>query len=166
MVGNGGRRLAAHDFGIVAGGLLAFIAGFLPWYGVSVAGYSQSVAGWHSGFTASLPLVVCVAFTFGVVLQEGFRVGTRRSRFQSAMLPTILTVASVILVLLRWLTLPEVGDVAGIHVDSGARPGLYVGLIATVVVAVFAVRRLLTFRGEPGPGAAALPPANWPQNSR
>lgn len=46
------KRLSTLDRAIVGGAGVAFIASFLPWYGVSVDPFGVSVSGWSAGFSA------------------------------------------------------------------------------------------------------------------
>ena len=45
------KQLSTLDRVVVGGAAVAFIALFLPWYGVSVGPFSASVSGWSAGFT-------------------------------------------------------------------------------------------------------------------
>jgi hypothetical protein len=46
------KRLSTLDRAIAGGAGVAFLAGFLPWWGASVGPFSVSVSGWSAGFTA------------------------------------------------------------------------------------------------------------------
>jgi hypothetical protein len=143
------KRFSTLDRAIVGGAGVAFIAGFLPWWGYSgpLDTYSASVSGWSAGFTAwAGTLLLTLA---------GVYLALRRSEVRVPSLPVgpavvVAGAASIglLLVVLRWLTLPRVhGGLAG---SIGAKYGIFVALIAGVVEVVAAV---MEFRasGEPLP---------------
>ena len=144
------KQLSTLDRAIVGGAGVVFISGFLPWWGYkgSISSlYSASVSGWSAGFTAWAGVLLLTLA--GVVLV------LRRSGVQLPALPvtpTLLVAAAallgVVLVLIRWLTLPRVsGGLAG---SIGARYGIYVALIAAVVETGAAIAELRA-SGEPLP---------------
>jgi hypothetical protein len=145
------NRLSTLDRVIAGSALVAFIAAFLPWYGVSVGPYSASVSGWSAGFTAwagSLLLVLA-----GVLLV------LRRS---DVSLPPALSPVSLVagvaalgllLVIIRWVTFPRY-QVSGVGYDVGARFGIYLALIAGITEVTAAVMELRS-SGETAPGQPA-----------
>jgi len=143
------KRLSTLDRTIVGSAGVAFIAGFLPWWGYNgpLNTYSASVSGWSAGFSAwagTLLLTLAGVYLF-----------LRRSEVSLPSLPAgpAVVVAGaaglgLLLVLIRWLTLPRVnGGLAG---SIGAKYGIFIALIAGIVEVGAAV---LEFRasGEPLP---------------
>jgi hypothetical protein len=143
------KRLSTLDRAIVGGAGVAFIAGFLPWWGYSgpLSNYSASVSGWSAGFSAWAGTLLLTLAGVYVLL--------RRSEVSLPSLPVGPAVVAagaaglgLLLVVLRWLTLPRVhGGLAG---SIGAKYGIYIALIAGIVETTAAV---LEFRasGEPLP---------------
>jgi hypothetical protein len=125
------NAVAPVDVGIMAPGLLAFISGFLPWYGTTFFGTDITASGWRSEFLGWFPLVLSIAvaatvavMTFGhVALPAAGPIGPR-------LILLSVTGLATLLIFLRWVTLPDY---------TGARAGLFIGLIAIVAQTVFAV---------------------------
>jgi hypothetical protein len=145
----GGRDVATNDLGLMGGGLLVLISSFLPWYGASFRGFSDSTSGWNSGFLAWFPILLCIAIA-GVVAAREFG-GARlpaTGPVGPALLLLLVAAFATLLILLRWLTLPS-SDFPG--VDTGARVGLFIGLIGAIIQTAFAA---IAFRssGETLPG--------------
>jgi hypothetical protein len=143
------KALSSLDRAIVGGAAVAFIAGFLPWWGYSgpLDVYSASVSGWSAGFSAwagTLLLTLAGVYLF-----------LRRSGLSLPELPVgpNLVVAGaaglgLLLVLLRWLTLPTVhGGLAG---SIGAKYGIWIAIIGGAVELGAAVTALRA-SGEPLP---------------
>lgn len=132
------QNFRALDWAITGGAAVAFIAGFLPWWGYSgqLSLYGASVSGWSAGFTASAGTLLLVA--------AGVYLGLHRAGAQfpaMAIGPTMLVAAAsglgVLLILLRWLTFPNVGG--GLGGQIGARYGIWVALLAGIVQLAAAV---------------------------
>jgi hypothetical protein len=133
----GGRNVATNDIVIMASGLVMFIVSFLPWYGASFLGHSDSVSAWSAGFGAWFSCLLVLAVG-GVV---AFRVFGGRDlpalgngAVSWAFVLTAVSILAAIIVLLRWLTYPS-SSISGLNV--GAKFGTYVGLIVAIVQAVF-----------------------------
>lgn len=147
------KRVTTLEWAGIGAGLAAFIFSMLPWYSVSYAGIGGSLSAWNSGFIAWFPMLMVLA-AGGLLLATHFGVKVDK-------LPLIwlgLSGLAVVLVLLRWLTLPDDGGLGDIGLggaptgfDSGAGVGLILGLIAAIVSTVGAV---LTFRAAPKTAAA------------
>ena len=155
------RKFSQLDWAVVGGAGVAFIAGFLPWYGYSgpLHIYSASISGWSSGFSAwagTLLLTLAGVYLF-----------LRRSDVSLPALPVgpAVVVAAVgglglLLVIIRWLTFPTVhGGLAG---SIGAKYGIYIALIAGIVEVAAAV---IEFRasGEALPWAQEPTEASAPE---
>ena len=152
------KKFSQLDWAIVGGAGVAFISGFLPWWGYTGPfshGYDTSVSGWSTGFMG----------WFGVLLMTaaGVYLVLRRSEVSLPDLPVgpAVVVAGaaaigLLFVVIRWLTLPRVsGGLAG-HI--GAKYGIWIAIIAGAVELVAA---LAEFRasGEPLPWAQPKPSA-------
>ncbi|WP_322752156.1 hypothetical protein [Frankia sp. Cas3] len=153
MVQIGGRTVATGDVGIMGAGVAVFVSSFLPWYGASFGGYRASVSGWNSGFIAWFPILLCLAVA-GVVAAATF--GNVRLPTVGPVGPSLAFVlgtgVAVLLILLRWITLPDAGSsLFAAQIKSGPEVGLFLGLIGAAVMTGFAVLRLLA-SGEPIPG--------------
>ena len=150
------KKLSQLDWAIVGGAGVAFISGFLPWWGYSgpfAGGYSTSVSGWSTGFTGWFGLLLLMLAGVFLVL--------RRSEVSLPDLPVGPAVAvagvaalGLLLVLIRWLTLPRVsGGLAG-HI--GAKYGIWIAIIAGAVEVAAAVMQVRA-SGEPLPWAQPRP---------
>ena len=157
------KELSTRDRVIVGGAAVVLIALFLPWYGVSVAGFSASVNGWSAGFTAwAGGLLLVVAGVLLVLRRSG---GTLPSlQVGPSVLVAGIAALGLLLVIIRWVSLPSY-HFSDLHYDAGARYGLYIALIAgiaEVAAAVMAMRE----SGEKMPWAqteqSAAPPAEPP----
>lgn len=143
------KRVTTLEWAGIGAGLAAFIFSLLPWYSIDVAGFGGgSLSAWNSGFIAWFPMLL-VLVAGGLVLAARF--GVKVDRLPLIWL--ILSGLAVLLVLLRWVTLPDDGGLGdfggggvGVDIDSGAGAGLILGLIAAIVSAVAAA---LTFRAAP-----------------
>jgi hypothetical protein len=127
------KQLSTLDRVIAGGAAVAFIASFLPWYGVSVGPFSASVSGWSAGFTAWAGALLVLRRS-GATLPS-LQVG-----------PSVLVAGiaglGLLLVIIRWASLPRY-HISDLSYDAGARYGLYIALIAgiaEVAAAVMAMR--------------------------
>ena len=122
------KKLSQLDWAIVGGAGVAFIAGFLPWWGYTGPGpFHPSVDGWSAGFTGwagTLLLTLAGVYLF-----------LRRSDVSLPTLPVgpATLVAGVgalglLLVIIRWISLPSYA-----LVSVGPRYGIYLALIAGIV---------------------------------
>jgi len=126
------EKLSRPDQAIVGGAGLVFISGFLPWWGYTgpLALYGGSIDGWSAGFTAwagTLLLTLAGVYLF-----------SRRAEVQLPTLPVGpsvlvagLSALGLVLVVLRWLTLPSLHS--GLAGSIGARYGIWVALIAGAI---------------------------------
>jgi hypothetical protein len=143
------KRVTTLEWAGIGAGLLAFIVSFFPWYSVSVAGFGESISAWNTGIGAWLPVLMLMASAVLILLPH---FGVQVARVTLIWLA--LAAASVVIILLRWLTLPDdggLGDVGGLlgedaGFESGAGFGLIVGL---VVAAASGVAAFLAFRAAP-----------------
>jgi hypothetical protein len=156
-----GKQLPALEWiGVLAGGA-AVVDSFLSWRHVRgtglvdlarAVGFRTWYTAWSSGLTAWLPLVL-LAGAAALIMARGF--GIRLPGVPFVWLG--LAVAALILVLIRWLSLPDPDAATLAHfnlrpadVDTGASIGLYLGVIITVLsLAAAAFRVLLATRPEP-----------------
>ena len=147
-------RLSTLDLAIVGGAGVAFVAGFLPWWSVQfdlLPGPFTTVGG-SAGFTAWLGVLLLTAAGVPPLLR---RAGV--SWPSNALGPSLLVFGAsalgLLLVFLRWLTLPS----SSLAHFVWTRYGLYLALIAGAVEVVAALVEL-RISGEPlpwsGPGDA------------
>jgi hypothetical protein len=158
------KELSTLDRVVVGGAAVAFIALFLPWYGVSVGPFSASVSGWSAGFTAwAGGLLLTVAGVLLVLRRSGATLPTLQ--IGPMVLVAGLAALGLLLVIIRWTTLPRF-HASSLSYDAGARYGLYIAVIAGIAevgAAVMAMRE----SGEKMPWApvsqsTAPPPAEPP----
>jgi hypothetical protein len=133
------QRLNSLDRAIAGGAAVAFIAAFLPWWGyrVFLARYDVHVNGWSAGFSAwAGTLLLMLAGVFVVAIR------TAETPPKLPVGPHVLVAGTaglgLLLVVIRWLTLPRHHGIVGV----GARYGIWVAMIAGVVEVAAAVAEL------------------------
>jgi hypothetical protein len=145
------KRLSTLDRSIAGAAGVAFIAGFLPWWGYNgpLNVYSASVSGWSAGFSAwAGTLLLTLAGVYLVLVRSN--VSLRVSQLGPATVVAGAAGIGLLLVIIRWLTLPRVhGGAAG---SIGAKYGIFVALIAGIVEVGAAVAEFRA-SGEPLPWA-------------
>jgi hypothetical protein len=125
-------KFSQLDWAIVGGAGVAFIAGFLPWYGYSgpLSLYSASVSGWSAGFAAwAGTLLLTLAGVYLFLRRSGASLPTLP--FGPAVAVAGAGALGLLLVIIRWVTFPTVH--AGLAGSIGAKYGIYLALIAGVV---------------------------------
>jgi hypothetical protein len=140
------KNLSTLDRAVAGGAGVAFIAGFLPWWGVSNDLFGVSVSGWSAGFTAwAGTLLLTLAGVYLVLRRSGV------SLPDLPVGPSVLTAGvaalGLLLVIIRWISLPRY---RGIGV--GAKYGIFLALIAGIVEVGAAVMQMRA-SGEPLPWA-------------
>lgn len=126
------KRFSSLDRAIVGGVGVAFIAGFLPWYGASVGPFSVSVSGWSAGFSAwAGTLLLTGAGVLLVLRRSGVKLSTAVG---PAVLVAGIAALGLLLVVIRWISFPRYHGF-----DVGARYGIYLALIAGIVEVTAAV---------------------------
>jgi hypothetical protein len=157
------NKLSTLDRVVAGGAAVAFIASFLPWYGVSVGPFSASVSGWSAGFTAwAGAMLLTLAGALLVVRRSG---GTLPSlQVSPSVLVAGIAALGLLLVIIRWATLPRY-RLSELSYNAGARYGLYLALIAGIAEVAAAVMQMRA-SGEAMPwtqaGQSATPPAESP----
>jgi hypothetical protein len=135
------KRLSTLDRAIAGGAGVVFISGFLPWWGYTgpLNVYSASVSGWSAGFSAwAGTLLLTLAGVYAVLRRS--EVSLRSLPVGPAVLVAGVAALGLLLVIIRWLTLPSVpGGLAG---SFGARYGIWIALIAGVVETGAAIAEL------------------------
>lgn len=127
------KNLSTLDWVVVGTAVLALIALFLPWYGVSTLGLSASVSGWSTGY-GWIGAALIVGGGVYLVVQRS-QVDLSRRGLGPASTVLGLTVVGTFLVIIRWITLPRGhSGVGGITLVSyGPRVGIVLALIVGVV---------------------------------
>jgi hypothetical protein len=126
-----GRNVGTNDLVVMGAGVLIFIVSFFPWIGVDLGSVDVTGNAWDAGFGAwfSVLLVVAVA---AVAAARVFGGRSMPAVNNGAVSWTLITGAvsalAAIIILLRWVTYPSY---------SGARWGLFIGLVIAIVQAVF-----------------------------
>src|SRR6266568_4937676 len=134
------KRLSTLDRVIAGGALLAFIALFLPWYGVTVGPFSASVSGWSAGFSAwAGSLLLTAAGVLLVLRRSGVKFGL--PNVGPSVLVAGVAALGLLLVIIRWVTFPRY-HVVGVSYGVGARYGIYIALIAGIVEVTAAVMQM------------------------
>jgi hypothetical protein len=120
------------DWAVMATGIVSLIALFLPWWGVSVLGYSASISGWRTSYGWLGGLLVVVGAAWFVLHRGGIRLPELPvSRLTAALGATIL---GLVIILVRWATLPR-GGYLGRDFNYGGRAGIWIAAIAAAVQA-------------------------------
>ncbi len=135
------------DWTVVATGLVSLVALFLPWWGVSVFGYSATVSGWNTSYGWFGGLLVVVAAIWYVLAKGG--VGLPPLPTSTAVVTGGVSLAGFIIVIVRWITLPR-GAAMGRAFEYGSRVGIWIAAIAAAVQVV-ALWVILRESGEPLP---------------
>jgi hypothetical protein len=132
------KRLSNLDRAIAGGAAVAFISGFLPWWGYNgpLGTYSASVDGWSTGFSGwAGTLLLTLAGVYLVLQRSG--VSLPSLPVGPAVLVAGMASLGLALVLLRWLTLPRVHS--GLAGSIGAKYGIWLAIIAGAVEAAAAI---------------------------
>ncbi|HZQ15898.1 MAG TPA: hypothetical protein VFA82_03905 [Gaiellaceae bacterium] len=149
------KSLSRADQAVLGGAAVAFIAGFLPWYGYtgpnSILRAYGSVSGWSAGFSAwagTLLLVLAGVF----LLLRRLEVALPSLPVGPAAIVAGVSALGLLLVIIRWLTFPSVPGLA-----IGSKYGVWIALIAGLAETAGAVVALRE-SGEPLPWAQASGP--------
>ena len=143
------KKLSTGDRVVAGASVIALISLFLPWYGVSTAGFSASVGGFSSGFGWLGALLIIASGAYLVMLRSGSSLP--RMPYGPGVMVMGTSLIGTVIVALRWLTLPS-GNVGGIY-SYGPRVGIYLTVLVGVFQAVYATR-LFRGSGESLPWAA------------
>lgn len=148
------KQVSTLEWVGIGAGVLAFLASFFPWWSATATGFinlSVSVSAWNIGIGGWLPVLMLMAAAVLLLLPH-FGVQVQRL----AMIWLILAGASVLIIVIRWLTMnSETGlglSEAESGISAGASFGLFLGLIAAIASTVGAG---LAFRTAAAPRAAA-----------
>lgn len=144
------NKLSTLDRVIAGGALVAFIAAFLPWYGVSFAGVGVTVSGWSAGFSAWAGALLLTAAGVLLVLRRAGATFNLGNVGPSVLVAGVAGIG-LLLVIIRWISFPRYHGF-----DVGARYGIYIALIAGVAEVAAAVTAMRE-SGEPIP---------WTQSSQ
>lgn len=135
------KSFSTLDRAIAGGAAVAFIAAFLPWYGVSVGPFSVTVSGWSAGFTAwAGALLLTTAGVLLVLRRSGATLPSFGDAGPAAVVALVAAVG-LLLVIIRWITFPRYHAV-GISYGVGARYGIYLALIAGIAEVTAAVMQM------------------------
>jgi hypothetical protein len=140
------KNLSTVDRAIAGGAAVAFIAGFLPWWGVSSGLFGVSVSGWSAGFTAwAGTLLLTLAGVYLVLRRSG--VSLPDVGVGPSVLVAGVAALGLLLVIIRWLTLPRYHGIG-----VGTRYGIWIAIIAGAAEVAAAIVQLRA-SGEPLPWA-------------
>lgn len=158
------KNLSTLDRVIAGDALVAFIAAFLPWYGVSFGGLGVTVSGWSAGFSAWAGALLLTAAGVLLVLRRAGATFNLGNVGPSVLVAGVAAVG-LLLVIIRWISFPRYHDL-----DVGARYGIYIALIAgiaEVTAAVMAMRasgeQIPWTQGQRAPGQPASAPESPPE---
>ena len=147
------KQVSTLEWAGIGAGVLALLSSFFPWWSASVSGLvnaSASASAWEVGIGGWLPVLMLIAAAVLLLLPH---FGTPVQRLPLIWL--ILAGASVLIIVIRWLTMPSDSEFGVLPADAGFSAGtsfgLFVGLIAAVVSTVGAG---LAFRNAAAPRAA------------
>jgi hypothetical protein len=127
-----GRNVGTNDLVVMGAGVLIFIDSFLAWQGITIKGLTDITRNaWGAGFGAWFAMLIVVAVA-GVTAARVFAGRSMPAVNNGAVSWTFITAAAsalaAIIILLRWVTFQQY---------TGAKFGLFVGLILAIVQAVF-----------------------------
>jgi hypothetical protein len=134
----------------VGAGALALVASFLPWFSLTgtfadqqrALGFPTWTTAWRAGFLGWFPVMLLVIIALLIAVKLMGR--------HVAILPPLwitLSLLAAVMILLRWITVPDATVATGKGPDYAALSagfGLFAGLI---VALVSAVAGFLSFRG-------------------
>ena len=126
------NRLSNLDRIIVGAAVVALIALFLPWYGVTYGSVAASVSGWHTGYGWLGGALIVAAGAYLLTVRAGARpAGRSGSTFAVA----AMAAAGTLLVAIRWATLPTGRAAYGgaTFFSYGPRVGIFVSIAVGVV---------------------------------
>jgi hypothetical protein len=134
------EQLSTVDRVIAGAALVAFVSLFLPWYGVTVGAVDVTGSG---GVTGSLgALLLTAAGVLVVYRKAGGALRSGRHAAPSGIV-VLLAALGLLLVIVRWATLPRVhASAVNFSYSVGPRYGLYVALLAGIAETVAAVMAL------------------------
>jgi hypothetical protein len=134
------KKFSTLDKVVVGASVLAVIALFLPWYGFSSSFGSDSVSGFSTGFFGWFgSLLIIASGGYLVAVRSG--VDLSGVKFPPGRVVFVLSLVGVLLVGLRWLTIPSGGVNYGtVSYHYGPEYGMIIMLILGVVQAVSAFR--------------------------
>ena len=127
------KKLSRLDWGVVGAGGVAFIALFLPWYGVSAGGFSASVSGWSTSYGWLGGLLIVAAAVWFLLWRADAAIP------KAPLSPLAATTGAAglgtLLVILRWATLPRghAGVFGTTLFNYGPRVGIWITLIVGIV---------------------------------
>lgn len=125
------RPLVATDVVILAAAV-GFILSFFRWYGVSSAGFSSTVNGWHGW---GIP--VAILFLIGGLLAIGRTMGmTLGSAMTESTILTLMGIAAIVCTIIFMVT---EGNGYGAGYSKGPLYGAVVGLICAIVMTIAAL---------------------------
>jgi hypothetical protein len=127
-----GRNVGTNDLVVMGAGVLMFVDSFLAWQGITIKGLTGITRNaWGAGFGAWFSVLLIVAVG-GVAAARVFAGRTMPAVNNGAVSWTLITggvsVVAAVIILLRWVTY---------ETYTGAKFGLFVGLIIAIVQAVF-----------------------------
>jgi hypothetical protein len=145
------KQVSTLEWTGIGAGVLALLASFFPWFSISGAGFlgDASWSAWGVGIGGWLPMLALLAAGVLIALPH-FGVAVQRL----PMIWLILAAASLVIIVIRWLTMSDegLGVLTAGEISAGASFGLFLGLIAAIISTAGAA---LTFRGAAAPSAAA-----------
>ena len=143
------KKLDSLDRVVAITAAVTVVSMFLPWYGVSVLGFSSSVSGFGSGYGWIGALLIIAAGLYLVMLRSGSTMP--QTSAGPGVIVLGLSAVGALLVVIRWLALPSGGGgVSGDGYNYGPRIGIYFTLIAGIIQAIISFR-LFKQSGESAP---------------
>jgi hypothetical protein len=131
------KRLSRVDQVIGVASLILTITLFLPWFGVSVYGYSASESGFSAHGYLIIPLLTAIALIVYLVMHAGWDDPPLKLPVAHAPLLLVTTGVQFLIVLLAFLFKPT-----GTNWQFGAYLGLLAALVACAAIVVPAVRSM------------------------
>ncbi|MDP1819039.1 MAG: hypothetical protein Q8K58_03995 [Acidimicrobiales bacterium] len=143
-------KLSTSDKVIAGSGLVLFIASFLPWFEVSVAGFSESGNGWDVGFVwAGIPALLGLAAAAVVLLTKAGTANVPDLPITWGQAFLAAGALSAILVVLKLI----MGEDGAFGIDVDRAWGLF---LATLAALAFAAGGFMKYREEQASGRSSI----------
>lgn len=137
------QRISLWDRVAGGAGAVLLLCQFLPFYTVSVAGFSDSLSGRSAGFLAFVGLLLGVLAGVAAVLPAGGREWPAQSPVSRRVAVLGLSALAALFLLARFVATPndlEAAQSIGFGVDAGRGFGLFLAVVAVLAqVAVAAI---------------------------
>ena len=150
------RRLVATDWFTIGLGTAAALTLFLPWFSASLAEFSTSASGFHTGYGWVGPVVALGIGLLSLILKLSVE---NVNAVALGIFTVSLAAAGLIIVLVRWFTFESgsTGFGGGGSLSFGPRIGIWLAALACLAQFVSAGLGLLVLLGREPTGQRTVP---------